>query len=639
MFKKFGNDIKNTFDRKNNRNNNRNDNRNDKPEYNVIPSDKNYKGLIYKKYDKADKNGADIAYYKQDLNDDFCLERCNNDSNCAGIAINTNNKECWLKNNSMIKNKLIENTDRIIYEKNKENIYNNGFKYEKDYYIDIPEYNIKYYNENLSDDFCIKKCNDDINCGGVAMNTNRKECWLKDKSIKNGKSVKNSNRIIYKKIGGQKNNVMKDTKSKNIIIESKYENDDVTPLSNSYIKFSNSDSENNDIFNYGNISIDQCFLECNLNNNCNGFTYNSNNCILKNKNVYPNGGMLKESFNNDLYVKQPADDIKKLIFDNPIYRASYIAGSVENPVGYKDDLTTAKEIIDSINVNLSQLNYIQNQLNLKNNVNQEALLKQEELLKMENDDLMNQLKTLENIESIISNKDRMIEQTNKNIEQTNVNIKLIIITIIIAIIIFIFIILFGYGIISSTILTFIITFIVIAYLFLYCYFYNIFNIRDIFSYMMNKQQFEFKHSGVYLPSVDSILKKANIFEEDEESWIKQNCSCKNNNTQEEYDDHDSDSLNPNYNFNKLSAGYFYYDEAAPPQLLLPSPENTNVGQINWVDYSENGVIRFSNNTQNEDNNNNNYYNYGNNADPKNKLINELNRSHSLVNNITYTKNM
>ena len=349
--------------------------------------------------------------------------------------------------------------------------------------------------------------------------------------------------------------------------------------------------------------------------------------------------MLKESFNNDLYVKQPADDIKKLIFDNPIYRASYIAGSVENPVGYKDDLTTAKEIIDSINVNLSQLNYIQNQLNLKNNVNQEALLKQEELLKMENDDLMNQLKTLENIESIISNKDRMIEQTNKNIEQTNVNIKLIIITIIIAIIIFIFIILFGYGIISSTILTFIITFIVIAYLFLYCYFYNIFNIRDIFSYMMNKQQFEFKHSGVYLPSVDSILKKANIFEEDEESWIKQNCSCKNNNTQEEYDDHDSDSLNPNYNFNKLSAGYFYYDEAAPPQLLLPSPENTNVGQINWVDYSENGVIRFSNNTQNEDNNNNNYYNYGNNADPKNKLINELNRSHSLVNNITYTKNM
>lgn len=429
-------------------------------------------------------------------------------------------------------------------------------------------------------------------------------------------------------------------KFQNTIIKSNYKNNKKISSINTYIKFSNNDSENNDISNYENISVDECFLKCNLDDNCNGFTYNSNKCTLKNKNVYPNGGILKERFNTDLYVKQPVDDTKKLIFDNPIYRSSYISGGVENPIGYKDDLSIAKEIIDSININLSQLNYIQNQINLKNNVNQEALLKQEELLKMENDDLMNQLKTLENIESVISNKDRMIEQTNKNIEETNVNIKLIIITIIIAIIIFIFILLFGYGIISSTMLTLIITFIIITYLFLLCYFYNIFNVKDIFSYMINKKEFEFKNSGVYLPSVDSILKKAYIFEEDERSWIKQNCPCKNNNTQEEYDDNDNYSLKSDYDFNKLSPGYFYYDESAPPQLLVPNPENTNSGQINWTDYSDNGVIRFNNNPQNEDNNtNNNYYNYGNSVDPKNKLINQLNNSTSLVDNITYTKNM
>jgi hypothetical protein len=156
--------------------------------------------------------------------------------------------------------------------------------------------------------------------------------------------------------------------------------------------------------------------------------------------------------------------------------------------------------------------------------------------------------------------------------------------------------------------------------------------------MINKQKFEFKHSGVYLPSVDSILKKSTVYEEDELSWIKQNCSCKNNNTQEEYDDHDGDSLNPDYNFNKLSAGYFYYDEAAPPQLLLPNPENTNVDQINWPDYSENGVIRF-NNTENQVDNNN-YYNYKDGTvDPIDILNIYLKSSKSLVDNTTYTKNM
>jgi hypothetical protein len=209
---------------------------------------------------------------------------------------------------------------------------------------------------------------------------------------------------------------MEENNFKNIITKSNQ--------NNSYLKFSNYDSPSNNLESYNKISLEQCFANCDSNQNCNGFTYNSNNCVLKNNRILDQNYV--QSFNTDIYIKQPSDNIQKLKFNNPIYKGSYVIGSRENPVGYNDNLTTANEIINSINLNLSQLNYIQNQLNLKSNVNQEILLKQEELLKMENDDLMNQLKKLENIESIISNKDRMIDQTTKNIEITNKNIKFIV---------------------------------------------------------------------------------------------------------------------------------------------------------------------------------------------------------------------
>ena len=430
----------------------------------------------------------------------------------------------------------------------------------------------------------------------------------------------------------------------NTVIKSEY-NKIGEQLSNTYVKFSNSDYPGNNLNSYPGLSLDECFLKCNLEDNCDGFTYDLNNCILKNNIVYKNEDSLKELINTNLYLKQPGDDIQKLIFDNPIYKSTYLVGSLENKVGFNDDLTTAKQIINSIKLNLSQLNYVQNQINLKNNVDQEILLKQEELLKIENDELMNQLKNLENMESIISNKNKMIEQTGKNIEQTNFDIKFITISILIAILILIVTILYGTNVITSTILTSIITITIIIYLCFVFYFYNIFNIKDIVSFMVNRKNFELKHKGVYLPNIDDIIKKNHVIGEDELSWISSNCSCPNNIIQEEDNDklnsnYDLNKLNSNYDLNKLSPGYFYYDNSAPPQLLVPNPENSDKDRINWVDYSDNGVVRFNNdNNIIQEDNNNKYYNYINKADPRNKLINKLNKSHSLVNDITYTKNM
>ena len=281
-------------------------------------SDKNYKGLIYKKYDKTDKGGADIAEYHNNLNDDTCLEKCNLNSNCAGIALSTpNKKDCWLKDNRMIDKKRAVNNNRIIYEKNKENIANDGFKYEKNYYIDIPGYDIKYIKQNLSDDFCLKKCNDDNNCGGIAINTNRQECWLKDNRMKTGKSNINSNRITYKKISGQKKN----NNSKNI-------NNNGTK----YSVFNNVDSGGNDLrVLYG--SSDDCLDKCNVLENCRGFAYEktSNTCYIKNEGIY--NARRGPNNNQDVYLKDENSHIKHIIDDNVDY--SYLP----NVDAGGDDLT------------------------------------------------------------------------------------------------------------------------------------------------------------------------------------------------------------------------------------------------------------------------------------------------------------
>jgi hypothetical protein len=255
-------------------------------------SDKNYKGLIYKKYDRTDKGGADIAEYHNNLNDDTCLEKCNLNSNCAGIALSTpNKKDCWLKDNRMIDKKRAVNNNRIIYEKNKENIDNDGFKYEKNYYIDIPGYDIQYIRQNLSDDFCLKKCNDDNNCGGIAINTNRKECWLKDNRMKTGKSNINSNRITYKKISGQKNNNNSNTTS-------------VNRNGVNYKLTKNIDANGDDLTGLGG-SREDCLDKCNDLEECRGFAYDKPGgvCYIKNSAIY--NSRKGPNTNQDVYLKDP----------------------------------------------------------------------------------------------------------------------------------------------------------------------------------------------------------------------------------------------------------------------------------------------------------------------------------------------
>ena len=89
---------------------------------------------------------------------------------------------------------------------NNGNSSNNFSNYEKLDRIDIPGYDIQYYNQPLSAEFCLEKCNQNNNCGGIALNTNNRECWLKNRTMSRGRRNGNNNRITYIKLGNNNNN-------------------------------------------------------------------------------------------------------------------------------------------------------------------------------------------------------------------------------------------------------------------------------------------------------------------------------------------------------------------------------------------------------------------------------------------------
>ena len=244
-----------------------------------------------------------------------------------------------------------------------------------------------------------------------------------------------------------------------------------------------------------------------------------------------------------------------------------------NNSNYNETNTNAiEELVKTINQNLSELNLLQNQANTVNNLDLEALVKKEQLLKMENDDLLSQLRQLEIIQSTITNKDRLIQQTNNNVEKENKNIKVLIISIILGIILLIAIVLLNLNKINKNIFILILISILIFYFLLYIYAYNIFyfqtSIKMLFDRKSLRLGYELNNWSESIKADINSIKNGS-----QQSWIDENCSCPTTNSQIEEEYYvESDENNvyakgiPGY-----QTGYYYYDNNAPAQLLLPEP--------------------------------------------------------------------
>lgn len=341
-----------------------------------------------------------------------------------------------------------------------------------------------------------------------------------------------------------------------------------------------------------------------------------------------------EIFSNQLSVEEEYNNIKKLL---PTYgdklNNSYINLKNQNLLNYQlTNPDSIGNIVNAINENLKELNLIQNQMNAVNNLNQEALLKKDQLLRMENDELMKQLRELEKIQSTISNKSRLIEESNKNTLRHQRNINFLYVSILFAAALFINIIFYGFSFINSNNFTLFLILIISFYLIYAIYYYN-------FLYVNTSTKQLFDKSG---PRLMKNIKELDDYIEQEitdtiygnkKEWLEDNCACE--------DESKDSSIEVLDGGNMVSAlekpGNFYYDGSAPQQILPNENNITLKDQINWVDYSGDGNVKYIPEENLTLYDNSNYYN-AKNKDKDPSLLENRYNPNELVNNSTLTSN-
>lgn len=321
------------------------------------------------------------------------------------------------------------------------------------------------------------------------------------------------------------------------------------------------------------------------------------------------------------------EKLTKVLTDSTNLNKKYTELSENN---FQDNNKITSDLIKSLNENLSQLNFIQNEMNLLSNLNQESLLKKEQLLKMKNEELMEQLRSLEVIQSSISNKDRLIEQTNKNIETQNLNIYVLSILGGLGTTLFVLINLKGFNIINQSRFNMMLMIHLIIFVVTIMYAYNTFYFQDAITYLFDRKQLRISEQ------IKKMVNEKNEFSDNKESdWIEENCSCPISESADE-----SYPLDQNIT-QKEQPGHFYYDGTAPQQMIvdLPIEEGEYNQQINWVDYSQGGKAMYNPKNNKTTYSNKQYYNYNQTNDPSIMLSHVLEETRVLVNDKTNTANI
>ena len=301
---------------------------------------------------------------------------------------------------------------------------------------------------------------------------------------------------------------------------------------------------------------------------------------------------------------------------------------------YQDNSVSAEELVKNLNNSLTQINYVENELNLLSNNKQEILLKQDQLIQFENDELNTQINKLESVQGIIINKDRLIEEININIENQNININVLIYIIILAIILLIVVYLYGIQKLDINKTIKIIFLLGIIFFIVVIYSYNIFYFRDAITYLFDRRMLRI---GNALQNWNKTIKEdvTKKLYGSESDWIDNHCTCVV--TQDKPPVYANEANTTQTEI----PGYFYYDGTAPQQLLVPLPtEEGNYNQnINWVDYSQDGSTKYNPKTQRTTYENKNFYNYNAPNDPTIMLMKQMDNSHSLVYEETDTANL
>jgi uncharacterized MAPEG superfamily protein len=310
------------------------------------------------------------------------------------------------------------------------------------------------------------------------------------------------------------------------------------------------------------------------------------------------------------------NDANKL---NALYKKlnSYVDTNDQNRQNIKLLMDSYYQFDDT---NTYQLNLV----NTNESTNVDVAQKQNELNTIENNNIMNQYKELENIKYNIINKNSLIENTNAALQETNIQINILSTIIFFSFLFLIVIYLYGSNKISSTILLVIFIFVLIIYILLLLYYFNIGAFRLFVYNFYNVKGFKFdqKLKGW-------VNKMDNDLNELKSEWTNNNCNCPKDILEKQQKEKEKEQYSSKKiriqvgeeeyisQYNTIqNTNYTYYDDSAPPQTVYPFPEEDMGNQIEWVDYDTTD-------------NSNSYYGNENTNMPRSALSND----------ITYTKYM
>jgi hypothetical protein len=262
-----------------------------------------------------------------------------------------------------------------------------------------------------------------------------------------------------------------------------------------------------------------------------------------------------------------------------------------------------------------------NENNTKFNVNNEIILKQNQLSNMKNQELEQNLQTINQLENDIINKDRQIEQTNLDYQNNNQSIYLLMISIVLSLLLLITIILFAYQKINTNLFSLLFMIFLICFILIFLYKFNIFYFQTFLNFFSNRRKIKLEESVTNLSGNLYNNVQESLYG-DKKEFIDKNCLCPSD-SEDTYIDDEGIEVD-------IKPGYFYYDNNSPKQLLTPNGGSkiNNSQDITEPIYNNIEWVNHDNNIYNDEESGDYQIN------PNNSLKNG-----KLVNDITYTINL
>ncbi len=268
--------------------------------------------------------------------------------------------------------------------------------------------------------------------------------------------------------------------------------------------------------------------------------------------------------------------------------------SFQNYENFADYNTTIDNAISGVyDPNFQSLNSENNEQQKASNIVREVLLRQQELMDLQNNDLNNQVSTLDNMQSQIFTKERLIEENDEFSLKSERDIRVLSGSLLITVILLLIVFSYYRGGLSERNFSLLFIFILFIFLFYLCYQYNVFYLQDSLTRL-----FTFK----FLYDVSSEIKaktEAGLFggsgsavtSSSEKEWIDKNCKCDSGSGNLSGDDMYSGNYSgTGYAIDiegETQVGFFYNDGSSPSQLIVPENTEARAGEfkdkIEYVD--------------------------------------------------------